>query len=160
MIASRRQCGPSQGGEFTIASLNLENFRDGTPNFVERQQKAARVIVEILRAPDILGTIEVGDLEDLQALAALVNGAAGTSYEAYLEDGDGQSTGFEQNVGYLVNRARIDVLATQQAVPRQDVRLRREHRPAARSSAAGPRSARHPHGHAGHGDPQPPPLVD
>ena len=56
-----------------------------------------------------------GDLEDLQALAALVNAAAGTGYEAYLEDGDGQSTGFEQNVGYLVNRARIDSVATDAA---------------------------------------------
>ncbi|HEY6362044.1 MAG TPA: lamin tail domain-containing protein [Vicinamibacterales bacterium] len=101
-------------GEFTIASLNLENFRDGTPNFAERMQKAARVIVEVLATPDVLGAIEVGDLDDLQQLAALVNAAAGTSYEAYLEDGDGQSTGFEQNIGYLVNRARIDVLGTEQ----------------------------------------------
>ena len=100
--------------EFTIASLNLENFRDGTPNFAARQQKAARVIVDVLRTPDILGTIEVGDLEDLQELAGLVNVAAGTSYAAYLEDGDGQSTGFEQNVGYLVNLARVNVSSTHQ----------------------------------------------
>ena len=103
------------GAEFTIASLNLENFRTGTPNFAARQQKAARIIVDVLRTPDILGAIEVGDLADLQELAALVNAAAGTTYEAYLEDGDGQSTGFEQNIGYLVNLARIDVTATHQA---------------------------------------------
>jgi uncharacterized repeat protein (TIGR01451 family) len=102
------------GQEFTIASLNLENFRTGTSNFAARQQKAARVIVEVLRTPDILGTIEVGDLEDLQELAALVNASAGTSYAAYLEDGDGQSTGFEQNIGFLVNLARVNVSATQQ----------------------------------------------
>jgi uncharacterized protein len=100
--------------EFTIASLNLENFRDDTPNFAARRQKAARVIVDVLRTPDILGTIEVGDLEDLQTLAGLVNAAAGTSYAAYLEDGDGQATGFEQNVGYLVNLARVNVSATHQ----------------------------------------------
>ena len=113
------ECQPSAvpapgGSEFTIASLNLENFRDGTPNFAARQQKAAQVIVDILRTPDILGTIEVGDLEDLQGLAALVNAAAGTSYAAYLEDGDGQPTDFEQNIGYLVNHHRIAVLATDQ----------------------------------------------
>ena len=102
------------GAEFTIASLNLENFRDGTANFASRQQKAARVIVDVLRTPDILGTIEVGDLEDLQELAALVNVAAGTSYAAYLEDGDGRTTDFEQNVGYLVNLARINVSGTLQ----------------------------------------------
>jgi predicted extracellular nuclease len=103
------------GAEFTIASLNLENFRDGTPNFEARQQKAARVIVDVLGTPDILGTIEVGDLDDLQNLAGLVNLAAGTSYAAFLEDGDGQTTGFEQNVGYLVDLARINVSATYQA---------------------------------------------
>jgi uncharacterized protein len=106
---------PAAGeGEFTIASLNLENFREGTADFVARQQKAARVIVEVLSTPDILGTIEVGDLEDLQELAALVNAAVGTRYEAYLEDGDGQSTGFEQNIGYLVNLARVAVSRTEQ----------------------------------------------
>ena len=102
------------GAEFTIASLNLENFRDGTANFEAREQKAVRVIVDILRTPDILGIIEVGDLEDLEKLAGLVNVAAGTSYAAYLEDGDGQTTGFEQNIGYLVNLASINVLATHQ----------------------------------------------
>jgi predicted extracellular nuclease len=108
---------PARGGaEFTIASLNLENFRDGTANFEARQQKAARVIVDILRTPDILGTIEVGDLEDLQELAALVNLAAGTSYAAYLLDGDGQATSFEQNIGYLVDLARVNVSGTHQAL--------------------------------------------
>jgi hypothetical protein len=91
-------------GEFTIAALNLENFRDGTPDFAARVQKARRLI--------ILGLIEVGDLEDLQELAALINADAGTTYDAYLLDGDGQSTGFEQNIGYLINLARIDVLGT------------------------------------------------
>lgn len=97
------------GAEFTIAALNLENFRDLTPDFANRMQKASRLIVDILRTPDILGLIEVGDLEDLQELAALVNAAAGTAYEAYLLDGDGQSTSFEQNIGYLVNIERIEV---------------------------------------------------
>ena len=76
--------------EFTIASLNLENFRDGTANFAQREVKAARLIDEVLDTPDILGLIEVGDLEDLETLAAAINTAAGTSYEAYLLDGNGE----------------------------------------------------------------------
>ena len=100
------------GGEFTIASLNLENFRDGTPNFASRKEKAARLIDEILNTPDVLGLIEVGDLEDLDSLAALVNAAAGTSYQAYLLDGNGVSESFEQNIGYLVNLSRVDVIST------------------------------------------------
>ena len=50
------------GSEFTIVSLNLENFRDGTPNFASRKTKAARLIDDVLNTPDILGLIEVGDL--------------------------------------------------------------------------------------------------
>ncbi len=100
--------------EFTVASLNLENFRDGTANFASRTQKAARIIDEVLRTPDVLGLIEVGDQADLEAVAALVNAATGAAYQAYLMDGDGQTTGFEQNVGYLVNDARIEVLSTYQ----------------------------------------------
>lgn len=100
----------ASAAEFTIASLNLENFRDGTATFPGRMQKASLVVAARLRTPDILGLIEVGDLEDLQELAGLVNARAGTNYEAYLLDGDGQSTGFEQNIGYLVNLDRIEVL--------------------------------------------------
>ena len=106
---------PREAGEFTIASLNLENFRDGTPNFESRKPKAARVIQDVLHTPDILGLIEVGDLEDVASLAALVNAAAGTSYQAYLLDGDGVTTSFEQNVGYLVNDARVELISTFQA---------------------------------------------
>lgn len=70
------------------------------------------MIQDVLQTPDILGLIEVGDLEDLDSLAALVNAAAGTSYQAYLLDGDGVATSFEQNVGYLVNTSRVDVIST------------------------------------------------
>ena len=98
--------------EFTIASLNLENFRDGTANFAQREVKAARLIDEVLDTPDILGLIEVGDLEDLETLAAAINTAAGTSYEAYLLDGNGEFEAFEQNIGYLVNDASVEVLNT------------------------------------------------
>ena len=103
---------PSAGSEFTIASLNLENFRDGTPNFANRRAKAARLIDEVLNTPDILGLIEVGDLEDLEVLAASINAATGTAYQAYLLDGDGMSTGFEQNIGFLVNASRVEVVNT------------------------------------------------
>jgi uncharacterized protein len=104
-----------EGSEFTIASLNVENFRDGTPNFADREIKAARLIEEVLKTPDILGLIEVGDLEDLETLATSTNQATGTSYRAYLLDGNGVlGEGFEQNIGYLVNDARVEVINTYQ----------------------------------------------
>ena len=102
------------GSEFTIASLNLENYRDGTPNFENREQKAARLIIEVLDTPDILGLIEVGDLEDLQVLAAAINAAAETDYQAYLLDGNNKVETFEQNIGYLVNNARVEAIDSYQ----------------------------------------------
>ena len=100
--------------EFTIASQNLENFRPtaSTPAaqaaFAQRVQKAARMVVEVLRTPDILGVIEVGTKADLEALATAINAAAGTSYEAHLE----VTPGSTQNLGYLVNLARVEVIGT------------------------------------------------
>jgi hypothetical protein len=107
---------PADAGEFTVAAANLQNFRATEPDFEGRVAKAARYVIDILRAPDILGVIEVGTLADLQALAASINAEAATSYTAYLEDGDGTTPadGFEQNVGYLVNAARVQVLGTEQ----------------------------------------------
>jgi uncharacterized protein len=97
--------------EFTVGHVNVENYRNVSP---ERQHKVARLIAEILRTPDILGLIEVGDLQDLQDLATEVNLIAGTTYAAYLRDNDGELTGSEQNVGYLVNTNRIEVLSERQ----------------------------------------------
>ena len=102
---------PAAEAEFTIGHVNLENYRGVS---AARQHKAARLLVEILHTPDILGLIEVGALDNAQKLADEVNALAGTHYAAYLRDNDGVSTDIEQNIGYLVNADRIDVLSEHQ----------------------------------------------
>ena len=121
---------PAAGvNEFTVASFNLERFFDTTddpavdetvltPNaFNGRLNKASLAIRDILRAPDILGIVEIENLAALQALADKVNGdalAAGrsnTTYAAWLEEGNDVG-GIDS--GFLVNTARVAVLEVKQ----------------------------------------------
>lgn len=93
--------------EFTIASFNLENFYSTDANFSVRVQKASKAIREVLRTPDILGVVEVGDLTTLQALAARINqdasaaGQTSPNYTAYLIESD-NDTERDIDVGFLV----------------------------------------------------------
>ena len=105
-------------GEFTVGALNLLNFNPPNPNnptqvaaFAARLQKASLVIRTALQTPDILGLIEVGDLNVLNQLATRVNADAGTAYQAFLIEGIDNGTGNDQDVGYLVNSARVTVMA-------------------------------------------------
>jgi uncharacterized repeat protein (TIGR01451 family) len=105
-------------GEFTAAALNLLNFNAPNPAnpaqvaaFAARLQKASIVIRTILRTPDVVGLIEVGDINALDQLAARVNADAGTSYEAFLVEGIDNGPAADQDVGYLVNTARVAMVA-------------------------------------------------
>ncbi len=106
------------GGEFTVAALNVQNFFAPGPNatpaqiaaFDDRLTKATSGIVDVLRTPDILGLIEMGDINALRQLRDRVNVAAGTSYEAYLLEADPTNTPNDQDLGYLVNLSRVAVL--------------------------------------------------
>lgn len=96
-------------GEFTIGHANLENFSSSN---VDRLNKASLFIRNVLRTPDILGVIEIDNLNSLQQLAAEVNADAsdpGVNYVAYISE-----TANSQDIGYLVNDARVDVLGTPQ----------------------------------------------
>ena len=104
--------------EFTVGALNLLNFNPPNPNnaaqvaaFAARLQKASLVIRTALQTPDILGLIEVGDLNVLNQLATRVNADAGTAYQAFLIEGIDNGTGNDQDVGYLVNTAGVTVVA-------------------------------------------------
>ncbi|HJR07194.1 MAG TPA: lamin tail domain-containing protein [Pyrinomonadaceae bacterium] len=106
-------------GEFTIASANLENFGASNADFAGRLNKASLAIRNVMRTPDILGVIEVFDKPSLDQLAAKINADAGNSaavnYVAYLEEGiipGDASTNFadDQDIGFLVNTARVDVI--------------------------------------------------
>jgi predicted extracellular nuclease len=97
--------------EFTVASYNIENFN----NNATQRQKAAQTVRGILHYPDIIGTIEIFDLADLQALRDQINNdavAAGDpnpQYEAYLVEANGTSEDSDQDVGYLVKSSRVTV---------------------------------------------------
>ena len=92
--------------EFMVAGYNIENFN----NDATQRQKAALTIRDVMRLPDIIGVIEIFDLADLQALAAEVNAIApGAAYQAFLVEADGTSEDSDQDVGYLVDTARVQV---------------------------------------------------
>ncbi len=92
-------------GEFTIAGFNIENFN----NNETQRKKAALAIKDALRLPDIIGTIEIFDLADLQALAAEIQTISGVVYEARLIEADGMDGDNDQDVGFLVKTSRIQI---------------------------------------------------
>ncbi len=101
--------------EFTIGTINLERFYDNVSNtsaadndgnFVNRRAKAARVIRDVMRLPDIVGVVEVENLNALQGLATEL----AADYTPYIFDGNDAS---KINVGFLV-KSRITVNAVVQ----------------------------------------------
>ena len=94
-------------GEFTIASANLENFT----NNATRLNKASLAIRNVMRTPDIIGLIEILDQATLTALANKVNADAASpstvNYQAFLSE-----TAATQDIGYLVNTARVTLVGT------------------------------------------------
>lgn len=92
--------------EFTVGHFNVENFN----NNATQRQKAALAIRDVMKLPDIIGMIEIFELTGLQALAAEVNAISpGVTYQAYLVEADNQTGDADQDVGYLVNTARVSV---------------------------------------------------
>lgn len=108
--------------EFTVASANLERFFDdqddprcGEPvlsseAFHARLQKASLLIRTQLDAPDVLGVVEVENLQTLEALAAQVSrdaiaaGRPDPQYAAYLLEGNDPGC---IDVGYLVKTMAV-----------------------------------------------------
>ncbi|HEX8635005.1 MAG TPA: lamin tail domain-containing protein [Pyrinomonadaceae bacterium] len=92
--------------EFTVGHFNVENFN----NNATQRQKAALSVRDVMRLPDIIGVIEIFELTGLQALATEINSISpGATYQAYLVEADGASGDADQDVGYLVNTARVQV---------------------------------------------------
>lgn len=92
-------------GEFTVAGFNIENFN----NNATQRQKAALAIRDVLHLPDVIGTIEIFDLADLEALADEIETIAGVHYEAHLVEADGITNDSDQDVGFLVKTSRIQI---------------------------------------------------
>jgi hypothetical protein len=114
---------PAAPSEMTIASLNLLRHYDDvddpltedevvpTAEYLARRTKLRRFILDVLRAPDVLGVQEVEGLHVLAALAAEIEAADPTvSYTAHLVPGN---NGFGMNVGYLVRDTVQAVSITQ-----------------------------------------------
>ena len=115
------------GGQFTVASFNVERFYDtvndpGTSDavltpaaFEKRLTKLSLAVRNILRAPDIVGLEEMENLATLQAVAdrisadAVLAGQPDPTYQAFLEEGN-DIGGID--VGFLVKTAegRVEVL--------------------------------------------------
>lgn len=91
--------------ELTVAGFNIENFNNGPT----QRQKAALAIRDVLRLPDIIGTIEIFELSGLQALANEIEIISGVHYEARLIEADGISGDADQDVGFLVKTSRVRI---------------------------------------------------
>ena len=120
---------PAASNEFTVASLNLERFFDTADDplvsdpiltasaFDGRLNKASLAIRNVLRAPDILGVLEMENLTTLQTLAdklnsdALAAGQPKLHYQAWLEEGN-DIGGIDS--GFLVNTSRVSVFSVTQ----------------------------------------------
>jgi predicted extracellular nuclease len=92
-------------GEFTVAGFNIENFN----NNLTQRKKAALAIRDVLRLPDIIGTIEIFDLDDLEALADEIELISGVHYETRLVEADGLTNDADQDVGFLVKTSRVQI---------------------------------------------------
>ncbi|MBW8367687.1 MAG: DUF11 domain-containing protein [Arenimonas sp.] len=107
--------------EITLAGFNLLRFYDdvndvggdvplSTLAFERRLRKTANAICEYVKLPDILGAVEVENLNALQRLADAINtNVPGTctrnpQYVAYLEEGNDVG---KINIGYLVSTAEV-----------------------------------------------------
>jgi predicted extracellular nuclease len=110
--------------ELTIGSFNLERFFDNVNDpaigdpvltataYNNRLNKASLAIRNVLRAPDVIGMVEIENLTVLQTLAAKINADAvaaaqpNPNYQAYLVEGNDVG-GID--VGFLVKSGRVNV---------------------------------------------------
>ncbi len=105
--------------EITIASFNLQRFCDTAPGgavtmtpagFERRLAKVSLAIRNLMRTPDIIGTIDIENLPTLQAIAARLSADAVAAaqpdpqYQAYLVEG---SDPMGLDVGLLVKTAAL-----------------------------------------------------
>ncbi len=111
--------------ELTVAGFNLFHFFDNADDpdvsdvvltvtaYNNRLNKASLAIRNILQTPDVIGVIEVDNVNTLQALATKINTdtAGVTNYFAYLEEGNDVG-GID--VGFLVDLNRVTVQAVTQ----------------------------------------------
>ncbi len=115
--------------QISVAGMNLENFFDDqddpsikedlvTPEgFQRRLKKISLAIRNVMKSPDVIGAVEVENLNALKKLTEKINadtvasGKNDPKYEAFLIEGnDGRGI----DVGFLVKTSRVKVLETRQ----------------------------------------------
>lgn len=115
--------------QFSIAATNLERFFDDeddpaikepiitSEGFERRMKKVSLAVRTIMQTPDVVAVVEMESLPVLKKLADRINkdseaaGKPNPQYEAYLVEGN-DIGGIDS--GFLVKRARVEVLETKQ----------------------------------------------
>jgi len=127
--ASARPVSPATFNELSIASFNMQRFYNNvddaggdvlltTQAFNNRLNKASLAIRNVMRAPDVIGVVEMENLATLQAVATKVNndavaaGQPNPNYQAYLVEGNDVGL---IDVGFLVKSTRVAVVDVTQA---------------------------------------------
>ena len=120
---------PPKPEQFSIAATNLERFFDDeddpsikepivtSEGFERRLKKVSLAVRTYMQTPDVVAVVEVENLAVLKKLAERLNkdseaaGKPNPKYEAYLAEGNDPG-GIDS--GFLVKRARVEVLETKQ----------------------------------------------
>ena len=122
---------PAGEREVTVGSFNVENFFDDETNssdvkdeaivskdvFIGRVNKASLAIRNVLGSPDVLGIVEMENLQVLKKLADKVNadavsaGQPDPKYVPYLQEGN-DMRGID--VGFLVRSSKVKVVEVKQ----------------------------------------------
>lgn len=98
----------AEEGAVRVGSYNIENLSGGESVPLNRLSKLSEVFCQYLRNPDVVGLVEIANLETAQRLARAINdnefGTCPTSpqYQAYL-----LSTSGSQRLGFLVKTAPL-----------------------------------------------------
>ncbi len=94
--------------EFTISHANLENFSSSNAT---KLNKASLAIRNVLHTPDVVGLIEVDSTASATALANKINADVGnpSAVNYIVHFNDSPAT---QDIGYLINTARVTVIGT------------------------------------------------
>ncbi len=96
-------------GSVRVASYNIQNLSGGASVDPARLSKLSEVFCQYLYLPDVVGLVEIANLETAQRLAQAINTdefgfcPENPQYEAYL-----LSTNGSQRLGYLVKTAPVD----------------------------------------------------
>jgi predicted extracellular nuclease len=115
--------------QFVVAGMNIENFFDDVDDpgikedvanpdaFQRRLKKISMAVREQLNMPDVIGTVEIENINALKRLAEAINkdavaaGKPDPRYEAYLFEGN-DGRGIDN--GFLVKTSRIKVVEVKQ----------------------------------------------